>query len=287
MREFIGAPKASKEALTSAGNDEKSSTPLVIDETGHYQSHPCLDIRRDEQASQKALEASTPPLRNNKSMLRSVTLPKPKAKAAMTARSAQAGSRFMAPDLVPIFRGKISSTLAVFNGISALQQGTTTYVADPTGNATNALGVFQWSTRFSGFQQYRIRSTEWVLTPIRYNLTMDTPGYTIGFVEDDPQAGAASQAVALASFPRARVCHQSLKPLMITYGTNEPGDLDLSDINTPPNKIVNGSINQGQHCLNLYTDQGFFGFQAPASGTIPLIGVQAIYDVEFFGIGGV
>jgi hypothetical protein len=206
------------------------------------------------------------------------------------------GMPMLAPDLVPLCRCIVSSTLAIFNAVLALGQGTSTFVADPSGTATNALGVFQWSTRFSGFQQYRLRKTEWKLTPLRTfqntsgsvgNL-IPPGGYSIAYIEDDPQAGAPSQAVALASYPRARVIHNSTEVHTVSFASNEPSDLDLSDISTPPNKIVAGVVNQGAHCLQLYTDDGFFGLNtSAASGTQHLIGVQALYDIEFFGIGGV
>jgi len=250
---------------------------------------PTVATTTEEEDSQ----ASPTVIRNSRSNLR-VTKAfggKSAANALMSHPNRMVASpTFMAPDLVPLCRVLVSSTLALFNGVAAIDQGTTTYVCDPTGVATNSLGVFQWSTRFSGFQQYRVRSTKWVLTPLRTKTAVDTAiaGYAIAFIEDDPQAGAPSQAVALASYPRARVIFNSEKISTIDYGTNEPTDLDLSDINTPPTKIVGTSINQGQHCLNLYTDNGFFGLNfITSSGTFPLIGVQAIYDIEFFGIGGV
>jgi hypothetical protein len=245
-------------------------------------------------ASKADSEAQIPEvIHNSKSTLRvTKTLGGKKTSSALMLHGQRAMSpAFMAPDLVPLCRVKVSSTLAIFNGFGVLNQGTNTYVADPTGNATNALGVFQWGTRFSGFQQYRLRSTEWVITPLNATSAPQAaimPGYAIAFVEDDPQAGAASQAVALASYPRARVPFGNHPCAHITYDSNEPGDLDLSDINTPPNKIVNGSVKQGGHCLNIYTDNGFFGFNPDFNtNTFQLLGIQAVYDIEFFGIGGV
>lgn len=215
-----------------------------------------------------------------------------RASSLMLYRSPNASAP-MAPDLVPLCRCLVSSTQALFNAIGAIGQGTTTYVADPSGNATNSLEVFQWSTRFSGFQQYRIVKTTWVLTPLRTavgtgSLASDKmAGYAIAWIEDSPQSGAPSQAVALATYPRKRVIFDSETIHEIPYGTNEPGDLNLSDINSAPTHIVGNSVTLGQHCLQMYTDNGFFGLDSNfSSGTRPLVGVQAIYDVEFFGIGG-
>jgi hypothetical protein len=262
----IGAPKAPK-ASTDAETDDstESSTSVAL------MRNTRANLRVKGKGGKRV---------SNTLMLFPNSSASPSHQRAMPA--------YMAPELVPVCRVLVSSTLAIFNGLTSVTAGSQSYVADPTGNATNALGVFQWGTRFSGFQQYRLRSTEWKLIPLRQASSGDiNSGYAIAFVEDDPQAGAASQAVALASYPRARVILNSETIHTVTYDSNEPSDLDLSDINTPPNKIVNGSVHQGGHCLNVYTDNGFFGFDTNASGTIPLIGIQAIYDIEFFGIGGV
>jgi hypothetical protein len=202
-------------------------------------------------------------------------------------------ARLLNPDLPPICRCVVSSQPAIFTASQSLAQGTQTFIADPTGTVSGALGVFQWSTRFSGFQQYRIEKTEWHIVPIRQNVgtvtSSQAPGIAIAWIDNDPNAGAPSQAVALASMPRARIVLNSDKQHEISYTANEPQDLNLADISLPPTHDTGGGIlNDGQHCMNIYTDNGFFGLDVGSgSGTVQLLYVQAHYHVAFYGIGGV
>jgi hypothetical protein len=212
----------------------------------------------------------------------------------MSMFSSRSGRAPLSPDLPPLAKTRICSQPAIFNAVNSVGQGTNSYVCDPSGGAPGSLGVFQWSTRFSGFQQYRVTNTEWILRALRTNIGTVTSsqcaGVAVAWIDDDPQAGVPSQAAALASNVRALINLNGEGHHMVTYTSNEAQDLNLTDISLSPAHVVgNGVINAGQHCLQVYTDNGFYGLDSglPGTGSTPLIWIQAIYDVEFYGIGGV
>jgi len=196
-----------------------------------------------------------------------------------------------AAGLRPVVRCEIMSvtrqvTLSNTTGILS-----STNVADPTGNATNACAVSSWNTRFFGFQQYRIRSTRWIIVPVRTNVGTTTssqcPGHVGIWVEDSPQTGSPLTAQFLQANRRMMLCNTE-KIESIEYATNEPQDLDLSDIAVAPTHTTGSVLQQGQHCLQIYGDNTYTGISGfPASGYTVLYTVTCVYDIEFFGIGGV
>jgi hypothetical protein len=197
----------------------------------------------------------------------------------------------LGPGLRPIARLEVMSETRhiTFNGTVGVLSSTN--VCDPTGIATDALAVNGWSNRFGGFQQYRIRSTKWVLVPLRTNVGTTTssqaPGHVGMWIQDTPQAGNPATPNFLEANRRMILCNQERIEYM-TYATNEPQDLNLSDIQTPPSHITNASIQQGQHCCQVYGDDTVTGILGlPNSGFIPLFSLTAVYDIEFFGVGGV
>jgi hypothetical protein len=196
-----------------------------------------------------------------------------------------------ASGLRPIARVEVMSQTQPITYQGSLGNVSSTVVCDPTGVATDSLPVDAWNSRFAGFQQYRVRSTKWILTPIRTNVGTTTSSQGAGcvgiWIQDTPQAGGP----APTGFQQA---NRKLVPIntdrteTLVYTTNEPQDLNLSDIFVPPSHITGTSIQQGQHAFQLYGDTtltGMAGF--PGTGFTPIFCITAIYDIEFFGVGGV
>jgi hypothetical protein len=194
-----------------------------------------------------------------------------------------------AAGLKPVCRTEIMSAPAnvVFN--ATLGVLSSTFVADPSGSAANALTVDTWLQRFGGFQQYRVRSTRWIIVPLRTNVGTTTssqqPGHIGFWIEDTPQIGAPTTTQFLQANRRYMLANQE-KIEHLVYDTNEPQDLNLSDISTSPTHVVGSGVELGQHCLQLYGDDTHTGL-ADSGATNVLFTVTAVYDVEFFGIGGV
>jgi len=196
-----------------------------------------------------------------------------------------------AAGLRPIARVEVMSVTRTntFNGSIGVLSATC--VADPTGTATDALGVDNWANRFNGFQQYRIRKTKWILCPVRPNVGTTTssqgPGCVGMWIQDSPQTGPPTTAQFLEA-NRKMIPVNTDRVETLEYATNEPQDLNLSDISSPPSHIVNTSIDQGQHCFQLYGDDTLTGMVGyPNSGFTPVFAITALYDIEFFGVGGV
>jgi len=196
---------------------------------------------------------------------------------------------FMAPNLRPVARVQVSSSKTIAYYTNASTALFSTFVCDPTGIASNSLGVTGWSTRFAGFQQYRVRKTEWHIIPTRVNIGTTTSSQLSGWIgywiEDSPQTGAP----VTSDFQKANVkvimanCdHQTVH----TMETNEPQDLNLSDIFVPPSHVTGSVIQQGQHCLQLYGDSTNTALVSGGANAA-MFGVFCIYDIEFFGVGGV
>jgi hypothetical protein len=196
-----------------------------------------------------------------------------------------------AAGLRPVCRVEVmGDTIAIpFSGtIGVLSQ---TFVCDPTGTAPNSLAVNNWSNRFSGFQQYRVRSTTWIVVPLRTNVGTTTssqaPGHIGIWVQDTPQTGAPTTNQFLQANRRFVLCNQE-RIERITYTTNEPQDLNLADISLPPSHVTGSGVELGQHALQLYGDNNNTGITGIGTGvTVSLFSVTPIYDIEFFGIGGV
>lgn len=214
--------------------------------------------------------------------------PKP-ALAAVAAAPVTGPPRFMAPGLRPVARAQIQSIPRTANYVGALTFLGEVYVADPTGNSgAKSAFVQNWSNRFTGFQQYRIRSTEWKVIPLRSNYGISQTqmsGYAAVWINDTPLAGIP----LTIEYERANtlpILANTDKIMTLTYGTNEPQDLNLSDINDPPTHLTSAGTFLGAHELLIYGDLANtqLGFGVGGS-TIPCFVVYAIYDIEFFGIG--
>jgi len=196
-----------------------------------------------------------------------------------------------AAGLRPIARLEIMSNTRTITLNGTIGQCAATVVCDPTGVATNSLPVQSWSTRFAGFQQYRVRSTKWILTPIRPLVGTATssqgPGHVAVWVQDSPQAGSPTTTEFLQA-NRKNVVVNSDHIDVLTYTTNEPQDLNLTDIFLPPSHITGSSISTGQHAYMVYGDNSLTGLLGYAtSGFIALFTITAVYDIEFFGVGGI
>jgi len=202
------------------------------------------------------------------------------------AQMAPGGHAFMAPGLRPIASAKIMGTNFVMyaNSLSIIAYS---HVADPTGIASGARGVQAWANRFAGFQQYRVRSTTWEIIPIRQNVGTTTSSQAAaGFevwIGDDPSVGTPT-LFQMNDNNRTFVHLNTDKITRITYKTNEPQDLNLSAIGTPPSHVSGTSVVEGQHCLQCFGDQTYCALQDDVAGLQVAI-VRPIYDVEFFGIG--
>jgi len=196
-----------------------------------------------------------------------------------------------AAGLRPVCRVEVMSrsTLVLFNGTVGVLS--TTFVCDPTGNAAGSLYVNNWASRFSGFQQYRVRSTRWMVVPLRTNVGTTTssqaPGYIGVWVQDTPQTGPPTTNQFFEANRRFVLCNQE-RIESVTYTTNEPQDLNLSDISLPPSHVTGAGVELGQHAFQLYGDNVSTGITGIGTGiNVGLFSVTAIYDIEFFGIGGV
>jgi len=196
-----------------------------------------------------------------------------------------------APGLRPVARVQIMSDIATTTIYGPTGILASTNVADPTGNATDARPVYGWNNRFGGFQQYRIVSTRWIITPIRQLVGTTTssqcPGHVGIWIMDSPQTGAPNST----QFRESNCLHLLVNTDRIekvTYTTNEPQDLNLTDISSAPSHVIAGTVTLGQHCLQIYGDTTYTGIgNVPATGYTPLFTVRAVYDIEFFGVGGV
>jgi hypothetical protein len=162
------------------------------------------------------------------------------------------------------------------------------FVADPTGGAPNSVNVSGWTSRFQGFQQYRIRSTTWEVIPMRALVGTATSSQAGGAVdvwfEDTPQIGVPS-TVQDAQANRRIVLVNTDTVHRETYSTNEPQDLNLTDIDSAPSHAVGSALQLGQHCLQMYGDALTLGLTTTTE-SVQLFVVRCIYDLEFFGIGG-
>jgi len=208
-----------------------------------------------------------------------------RTKTAM-ATMAVGGRAFMAPGLRPIAKARIFGTNFVMYA-SSLSIVAYTHVADPTGIASGARGVQAWANRFAGFQQYRIRSTTWEIIPIRQNVGTTTSSQAAaGFevwLDDDPSSGTPT-LFAMNDNNRTFVHLNTDKITRIVYHTNEPQDLDLSPIGSPPSHSVGSTVVEGQHCLQCFGDQTYCALQNDVADLQVAI-IRPIYDIEFFGIG--
>jgi hypothetical protein len=193
--------------------------------------------------------------------------------------------------LRPIARVEVMSATRTVTYQGSVGVLSATVVADPTGTATNSLGVQSWSTRFAAFQQYRIRNTKWILTPIRPLVGTTTssqgPGHVAAWIQDSPQAGPPTTTEFLQANRKCLVINTDKVDVM-SYSTNEPQDLNLTDIFLPPSHVTGSSISTGQHAYMLYGDNtltGMLGY--PSTGFTAVFTITAVYDIEFFGVGGI
>jgi hypothetical protein len=197
----------------------------------------------------------------------------------------------MEPGLRPIARLEIMSTTRIINFNGGIGVLTATAVADPTGTAANSLGVDSWMTRFGGFQQYRIRKTKWILVPLRTNVGTGTssqgPGHVGVWIQDTPQTGAPTTSQFFQANREMVLCNTDhIKA--IEYATNEPQDLNMSDISLPPSHVTGAGVELGQHCYQTYGDIANTGMTGwPGTSATPAFSITALYDIEFFGVGGV
>jgi hypothetical protein len=196
-----------------------------------------------------------------------------------------------AAGLRPIARVEVMSQTQPITYQGSLGVASATVVCDPTGIATDSLPVDSWNSRFAGFQQYRIRSTKWLLTPIRTNVGTTTSSQGAGcvgiWIQDSPQVGGPNPTT-FQQANRKLITINSDRTETLVYTTNEPQDLNLSDIFLPPIHITGASFSQGQHAFQLYGDTTLTGLAGyPGSGFTPIFCITAIYDIEFFGVGGV
>lgn len=196
-----------------------------------------------------------------------------------------------AAGLRPIARVEIMSETepVTFLGSTGVCQSSS--VADPTGIATNALGVNGWANRFSGFQQYRLRSTRWILVPLRTlvgTVTSSQVGGHVGiWIQDSPQVGNPGPTEFQQANRKFVLINQE-KIEHLVYSTNEPQDLNLSDIALPPTHTTGATLQQGQHAFQVYGDDTITGIIGlPNNVYTPLFTLTAVYDIEFFGVGGV
>jgi hypothetical protein len=294
--------------LTSAGGHKKGDGPKMMVRTAR-RSAPAKRVQGRAQVVKKFTLVNRAPSRAaNRSTSATAstgstpleiapTSTAPAPVQALTQMSGNAGVVVGAPmglntpGLRPIARVEIMSETAPVTIYNPVQVLSSAVVADPTGTATDALPVNDWANRFQGFQQYRIRSTKWILTPIRPVVGTATatqaPGAIGYWIQDTPQAGPPTANDFLQA-NRRLMCINTDREAVITYSTNEPQDLNLSDIDQPPSHITGSTIQQGQHALLIYGDApntNLVGF--PTSGYSNVVLVTAIYDIEFFGVGGV
>jgi len=197
---------------------------------------------------------------------------------------------YMAPRLRPVSRVKIASVCKPVNWLVATGIAAATFVADPTNSAAFAMQVFNWPNRFAGFQQYRIRSTEWQLVPLRklgtsaLSTFAQVSGYVYCWINDEPQVGVPTNNAMLTTDPRAIAHCNSDKVHRITYTTNEPQDLNLTQVGGAPVHITgNVGLELGQHAFQVYGDDVNTGINNTLN--ITLFTVRCIYDIEFFGVG--
>jgi hypothetical protein len=230
------------------------------------------------------------------------TVPTPAAKAEETIVKAQSTAQnagvvvgmpmgMNSSGLRPIARVEVMSQTQPITYQGSLGVASATVVCDPTGVATDALPVDAWNSRFAGFQQYRVRSTKWILTPIRTNVGTTTSSQGAGcvgiWVQDTPQVGGPTPTT-FQQANRKLIPINTDKTEVLTYTTNEPQDLNLSDIFLPPTHITGATLQQGQHAFQLYGDTTLTGLAGyPGSGFTPIFCITAVYDIEFFGVGGV
>jgi len=197
-----------------------------------------------------------------------------------------------AAGLRPVCRVEVMSQTRHVTFLSSTGVLSSNNVCDPTGIATDALGVDSWNSRFAGFQQYRVRSTRWILVPLRTlvgTTTSSQAGGHVGvWVQDSPQAGSPNQTTFQQANRKFVLINQE-RIESIAYTTNEPQDLNLSDIFLPPTHITGATLVQGQHCLQIYGDDTLTGIVgiSSAAGYVPMFSITAVYDIEFFGVGGI
>jgi hypothetical protein len=195
---------------------------------------------------------------------------------------------FMAPGLRPIARAMIQSRTIQIQWNASLGAVFETFQADPVGTSTfRPIPVDNWTNRFAGFQQYRIRATHWEVIPLRANVGTATSSQAQGFVQvwiNDTSTGASPTPVEAAKVNSEIVHANTDKVLKMTYSTNEPQDLNLTDINSSPSHVDNGALFTGQHDLLIYGDSSTTGL-VNGSLNVALYSVRCYYDIEFFGVG--
>jgi len=197
----------------------------------------------------------------------------------------------MGPNIRPIARVEIPSDPFEVNFETVAGWARASLVANPTSTSFSSgvqqMGVSSWNNRFSGFQQYRIRNVKWLIIPHRPLVGTTTSsqmgGFFAAWLEDNPGIGAPTSTDFDAANWRPVIVNSD-RTHLIEYQSNEPQDLNLIDISTPPNHIVNSTLQVGQHALQIYGDGPSSGL---ANGVdVALATVRAVYDIEFFGVGG-